>query len=269
MNLLLSTDARMEGALQDEPCGLLISFFQFDAGAILFSMDVYHLPTPDEMDRDEALGHAWDWLAERRNRNRLVIVPVRDSVEHSRVLSRIASQVRTETARTFWKGVGSLREASVLVVWPSKETLQELQERQPAEVLVVPWRVEESDAWLRAHSSTPLAGGPALDKPTIADPVVLEAMKSLTNFINPRNNLVTYDDRDYAIETLRALVGARRRVNPDELYEWSLANGWTGKGAQRLQVLATEILAGKRHRTHSPPMLRSDIITRWEDKAGQ
>jgi hypothetical protein len=248
----------------------LTSFSQLDAGDILLGMNVYHLPPPDEMDRDEALRHAWDWLEERRGRHRLVIVPVRHSVEYSAVLSRIASQVRTETARTFWKGVGSLREASVLVVWPSKETLQELQEMQPADVLVVPWRVEESDAWLRAYSSTSLAGGPALDKPTISDPVVLEAMKSLTNFINPRNNLVTYDERDYAIEALRALVGARRRVNPDELYEWSLANGWTGKGAQRLQVLAREVLAGKRHRTHSSsPLLRRDAITRWEEKAEQ
>ena len=231
-------------------------------------MDVYHLP--EEMDRDDALSQALEWLHERRSRNRLVIVPVRQSVGNSPVLSRIASRVQTETARTFRKGAGGLRGASVLVVWPSKETLQELQERQPAEVLVVPWRVEESDAWLRAHSSTSLLGGPKLDKPRISDPVVLEAMKDLTNFINPRNNLVTYDDRDYAIQVLRALIGARRRVNPDELYGWALANGWTGKGAARLQVLAGEVLAGKRHRIHSlsPPM-GPESIKWWEENAGR
>ena len=223
---------------------------------------------PDEIERDEALSLAWEWLRDRDRRDSLLIIPVRQSIGYSPVLSYMASRVRTETARTFWKSVAALREASVLVVWPSKETLHVLQDMQPGEVLVVPWRVEESDAWLRAHSSTPLAGSPALDTPSLADPVVLAAMKDVANFVNMRNNLVTYDDRDYAIETLRALVNAHRRVNPDELYAWSLASGWTGKGAQRLRVLATEVLAGKRHRTHNPsPLLRTDIITRWEEKA--
>jgi hypothetical protein len=237
-----------------------------EPNAILRGMDVYHLP--EEMERDEALRHAWEWLNERRSRERLVIVPVRDSIGHSPVLLQIASRVQTETAQTFWKLAHELRGATVLVVWPSKKTLEELQERQPAEVLVVPWRVEESDAWLQAHSSTPLLGGPALDKPTISDLVVLEAMKSLTNFINPHNNLVTYDDRDEAIRVLRVLIQYRRRVNPDELYQWGLANGWTGKGANRLQLLATEILAGKRHRIHSSsPPLGLDIIKYWEEQA--
>jgi hypothetical protein len=241
-----------------------------DIDAILRDMNVYHLPAPEDMDRDEALEHAWRWLHERSSRDRLVIVPVRDSVGHSPVLLQIASRVQTETARTFWKAAHGLRGAAVLVVWPSKETLQELQEWQPAEVLVVPWRVEESDAWLQAHSSTPLLGGPALDKPTISDPVVLEAMKDVTSFVSLHNNLVTYDDRDYAIQVLQALVRARRSVNPDELYEWALANGWTGKGADRLQVLAGEVLIGKRHRIHgSSPSLGRDAIRWWEEKAGQ
>lgn len=238
--------------------------------AIIRRMDVYHLPAPDEMDRDEALRHAWEWLHERRSRDRLVIVPVRQSVGHSPVLLQIASRMRTETARTFGKAAGSFRQAAVLVVWPSKETLEELQERQPAEVLVVPWRLEESDAWLQAHSSTPLLGGPALDKPTISDPVVLEAMKSLTNFINPRNNLVTCDDHDEAIRVLQVLVQYRRTVNPDELYRWALASGWTGKGAARLKKFAEEIHAGKRHRLYSPSPARGhESIEWWENKARQ
>ena len=232
-------------------------------------MNVYHLPGPEQMNRDGALRQALEWLDERHSRNRLVIVPVRQSVGYSPVLSRIASRVRTETARTFRKAAAGLRGATVLVVWPSKETLQELQEWQPGEVLVVPWRVEESYAWLQAHSSTPLLGGPALDKPTISDPAVLEAMKDVTSFVSLHKNLVTYDDRDYAIQVLRAVIGARRRVNPDELYEWALANGWTGKGADRLQVLAREVLAGKRHRIHgSSPSLGRDAIRWWEEKAG-
>jgi len=246
------------------------SFLQLDASAILHSMNVYHLPAPEEMNRDAALRQALEWLDERRSRDRLVIVPVRQSVGYSPVLSWIASRVRTETAQTFRKAAAGLRGATVLVVWPSKETLQELQEWQPEEVLVVPWQVEESEAWLQAHSSTPLLGGPALDKPTISDPVVLAAMKDLTSFVSLHKNLVTYDDRDYAIQVLRALIGARRRVNPDELYEWALANGWTGKGADRLQVLAREVLAGKRHRIHgSSPSLGRDAIRWWEEKAGR
>ena len=231
-------------------------------------MDVYHLPPPEEMDRDDALRFARDWLNAHRGQKRLVIVPGRRNVGNSPVLIQIAAQIQTETAQTFRNRAGNLREAAVAVVWPSKETLHRVQERRPAKMLIVPWRVEESQAWLEAHSSTPLAGGRNLDTPSISDPVVLEAMKSLTSFVNLGNDLISYDDRDYAIQILRALVTARRHVNPDELYGWALANDWEGKGAETLRVLATEILDGKRHRIHaSSPSLGRDAISWWTQEA--
>ena len=82
----------------------------------------------------------------------------------------------------------------------------------------------------------------------MSDPVVLQAMRGLTSFINLRNNLVTSDDRDQPIQVLRVLIKYDRRVNQNELYQWALANEWTGKGADRLKTLAEEVLAGKRHR---------------------
>jgi hypothetical protein len=166
--------------------------------------------------------------------------------------------------------MGHLGRASVMVLWPSKATLAKVQARQPAEVLVVPWLADECDAWLRAHSSTPLLGGPLLEKPTIRDPAVLGAMKHLTGLVAVHKQITRPSERDYAIQVLRALIAADRHVDPDELYTWVLANGWTAKGAEELRVLAAEVLAGKQHRIgRMVRPLGRDAIRRWEDGAGK
>lgn len=230
-------------------------------------MKVYHIE--EEIERDEALEHAWRWLEERRGRDRLVVVPVSNSIGHSPVLAAITSRIPWETHRTFWKS-GNLRDAVIAVVWPSKEILHEVQEKRPAEVLVLPWRTEESDAWLRAYSSASLLGGPALGVSAISDPVVRVAMERLTSFTNLNNVLVQSEDRDEAIRTLRVLVRFRRDFRPDELYEWALAHKWPGEGAARLKKFAEEIIGGKRHRLQTPePDFGAEQITWWEKQAGQ
>jgi hypothetical protein len=230
-------------------------------------MRVYHIE--DDADSDEPLQYAWRWLEERRHLPRLVVVPVNNSLGHSRVLAAITTRVRYVTKRTFLTS-GNLRDAAVLAVWPSEQILHEIGERRPAELLVVQWHCEDSDPWLRAHSSEPLLGGPTLRKPTIKDPVVRMAMECLTNFTNLRNVLIQSEDRDEAIRTLRTLVGYGYHVDPDELYEWALANNWPGKGATRLRTFAEEIQAGaKEHRltTPGPRDWGPEQVEYWKKKA--
>lgn len=232
----------------------------------LRTMKVYHIE--DDADSDEPLQLAWGWLEERREMRRLVVVPVNNSVGHSRVLMAIASRVQYVTRRTLTNS-GNLRDAAVLAVWPSQETLHEIGERRPAEILVVQWHCEDTDPWLRANSSEPLLGGPALKQPTIKDPVIRAAMESLTNFTNLRNVLVQSEDRDQAIRTLRTLAKYGHALNPDELYEWALAHAWPGKGATRLRTFAEEIRSGtKNHRltTPGPRAWGTEQIEYWKSK---
>jgi hypothetical protein len=230
-------------------------------------MKVYHIE--DDADSDEPLQQAWSWLEERRHLPRLVVVPVNNSIGHSRVLAAIASRVPYVTRRTLINN-GNLRDAAVLAVWPSEEILHEMGERRPAELLVVQWHRQDSDPWLRAHSSEPLLGGQKLRKPTIKDPVVLVAMESLTNFINLRNVLVQSEDHDEAIRTLRTLTKYGYALNPDELYEWALAHNWPGKGATRLRTFAEEIRTrAKEHRltTPGPRDWGAEQVEYWKRKA--
>ncbi len=95
-------------------------------------------------------------------------------------------------------------------------------------------------------------------------------MERLTNFTNLNNRLVQSEDRDEAIRTLRVLVRYRQAVNPEELYEWALANGWPGEGAATLKKLAEEIIDGKRHQLRTPePDFGAEQIAWWKQQAGQ
>src|ERR1051325_4614609 len=104
---------------------------QTDHGVMLPSMDFYHLPGPRDLERDDALRHAWHWLDQRRNGKRLVVVPVRDSVNRSPTLQAISSHVPTATERTF--AGGFLFETAVVMVWPTRQMLEKLHDREPAE----------------------------------------------------------------------------------------------------------------------------------------
>lgn len=229
-------------------------------------MDVYHVP--DDVERDDALRLAWSWLDERRARPRLVIVPVRDSVGHSPVLRAIASRVRTETSRTLYGSGAVRRDSAVAIVWPSRGTLDEVAGHRPAEVLVLPWRTEQSDGWLRAHGSQPVTGGTPLPSPGISDPVVHAGMRDVTAWINLNNNLVQSEDRDYAVLALRTLHEQGHRLDGEELETWALANGWEGKAAARLRTYAEEVVAGKRHRISSlSPRLGAESYVHWLTEA--
>jgi hypothetical protein len=133
---------------------------------------------------------------------------------------------------------------------------------------VVPWSEGEVDAWAAAVQPELLLGAEERPVRAIIDPVVVEGLKSLTLMVNHSNNLAGALDRRDAVAVLTTLHRGGHRLDAEAIYSWALANGWPGRGAERLREMALKIASGVRMRTGTRDNpLRSDALVRWREKA--
>jgi hypothetical protein len=124
---------------------------------------------------------------------------------------------------------------------------------------VIAWNEEQIRPWVTAVRPTVLGDGSAWEELTPAlDPVVVEAMRSLTLTINHNNTIAAGFEKDQVVSTLLALHNARIAMDGEALQGWALANGWSGRNPQRLAQYVDEINAGKRPRCRR--VLRADYV---------
>lgn len=114
---------------------------------------------------------------------------------------------------------------------------------------VVPWAEGEVDAWAVTAGPELLLGAEGGSARPVIDPVVVEGLKSLTVMVNHGNSLAGgLDERD-AVAVLTTLHRGGHRLDAEAVYAWALANGWPGRGAERLREMAQKISGGTRMRT--------------------
>jgi hypothetical protein len=218
----------------------------------------------------QAARRAIGWLSEQlaaTGGEPLLYVPGRQNVDADPVVKRQSQQIATATWRT--RPPSGWRGGPVIAAWPDRVHLADIDgDRRTAALCVIGWTDNDTDAWLAAFSPMYLDGGPASAvSRTSTDPVIEEALKTLTEMVNHANNLAgTMDKRD-AIDVLQRLHDAGHRLDPDAIYVWALANGWNAHGSERLQLLATQVGAGKRPRMGMPSALRPDIVAVWREAA--
>lgn len=90
------------------------------------------------------------------------------------------------------------------------------------------------------------------------DPIVVEALKSLTLTINHNNTISAGFEKDQVVGVLLALRDARIPMDAGAMQGWALANGWAGKNPERLAQYVRDINGGKRPR--SRPVIRRGYI---------
>lgn len=228
------------------------------------------MPADEHVDRDEGLQLAGRWVKRTAKgwSDVAIIVPVRDSLDHSKVLAELASEYPWATARTIHDI--DIFGHVVVAAWPSRKTLERIQEMRPRALCVLEWREEETRDWLSAQSARDLSGrAPAPASAVITDAVVCVALEDLTRSVNLHTNLVQTDDHEHAILMLRLLVAHDHAIHPDQLYRWAIANGWPGRGAARLQRLAEEVLAGHRHVIRERQPFGDDVYQWWQNEAAK
>lgn len=100
-------------------------------------------------------------------------------------------------------------------------------------------------------------------------PLVLEALKSLTNRVNLATGLAHYSDESAAKEMFKLLHEEGEILAGADITQWAVANGWRAKDAQALGQLAEKIGQGGRVVVRNKNQWREDIISQLKARAGQ
>jgi hypothetical protein len=116
---------------------------------------VYELRSDTHAITDESFEIAWQWM-KGCDLPGTIILPVQGSKRNSPVLQQMVKDFTIVTAANVWKSPNAIRGAVVLAAWPARQTLEEIELHQPAEVLVLPGDPEAAGDWLKSHSARPL-----------------------------------------------------------------------------------------------------------------
>jgi hypothetical protein len=98
-------------------------------------------------------------------------------------------------------------------------------------------------------------------------PLVLEALKSLTNRVNLSTGLSHYSDESSAKEIFKLLYKEGESLLASEITPWAMANGWRTKDAQLLGELAEKIGRGGRVVVRNKNQWRDDIISQLRERS--
>ena len=90
-----------------------------------------------------------------------------------------------EARDTTWRIKDWWRQERVIALWPNEKALQRLDDVSTIKALgVLTWQLDEVKTWASGVGAIDLLGEATLEPPSIQDPVVLGALRSLTNSVN-------------------------------------------------------------------------------------
>lgn len=200
--------------------------------------------------RDDELRLLIRWIAQRPGDGLLFVGPQVRSLQNSSVASALVKA--GQASYTTWKNKDWWRQARVIALWPDAKTLQNLDDVATIEALgVLTWNLEDVTPWAAGVGAEDLLGEATIVLPAIGDPVVLGALRVLTNAVNLSTGLSHPSDWDHAVHSFRALRKKGHRLDGAEIEAWALANGWSYADASDVGQLAQEIAEGKAKRTKS------------------
>jgi hypothetical protein len=150
----------------------------------------------------------------------------------------------------------------VLMAWADMDDIGKLVQHSAHDIralCVITWNEHGLRPWVSSVRPTVLGDGSVWEKLTPElDPIVVEAMKSLTLTVNHNNTIAAGFEKDMVVSTLLALHDARVRMDAEAMQGWALAHGWSGENPERLARYVESIEAGKRPRCRR--VLSADYI---------
>ncbi|MDX6768926.1 MAG: hypothetical protein SF051_05295 [Elusimicrobiota bacterium] len=159
----------------------------------------------------------------------------------------------------------------ILAAYPPKKLLDALDDvTGVTDLMVIPWTMEEIDFWVKAWSAEELGStAPKPERPSL-DPVVVAALKTLTDTVNLSTGITHPSDKMAALDTFRILVGHGVAYHPSAVRAWLVGQGgWSPRDADAVQEIAQGYLDGKRFRGHGQPFWGDNIINSWREEAAK
>ncbi len=168
-----------------------------------------------------------------------------------------------------WRG------GPVLAPYPSEEVLAALSDplaSMVTKVCVIEWQEKpHRRAWLEAHRAVDLISGAraGAGNPPLLDPIVLVAMRQLSDGVNHNNGLLSGYEKSFAVRTLQELRRSGHWPDVGNLCAWALATGSTEVEVKYLRSYARGVAAGKGFRLPEAVGPKRGEADRWaEEVAG-
>ncbi|PRA33723.1 hypothetical protein [Pseudomonas poae] len=182
------------------------------------------------------------------------------------------AQMRCETMKTLqWVTKPSV----IIAVFASQDMMDKVDALQNlVAVVAVPWTPDAIEDWNKTWSpqvlGKPKKVGTSAQAATklIDDPVVEQAMKSLTSVANLATNVLHPSDEDLAKRILRILRSRDHGEPAENIKLWAIRNGWLPKAAERLETLAEKAFALRAKPKLDNPVHAEQSYQRWADAAG-
>lgn len=178
------------------------------------------------------------------------------------------AQMRCETIKTLqWVTKPSV----VIAVFANQAMMDKVDSLQGLlAVLAVPWTPDAIENWVKTWSPKMIGKSAKSAKPVatlIADPIVEQAMKSLTSVINRGTAVLNGSDEDHAKRILRILRAHGHQEPAENIKLWAIKNGWLPKAAERLEVLAEKAFALRSKPKIDNPDHAGQSYKRWAEAA--
>lgn len=178
------------------------------------------------------------------------------------------AQMRCETKKTLqWVSKPSV----LIAVLASQDMMDKIDSLQNlVAVVAIPWTPDAIDDWVKTWSPRVLGKPSKSAKPApklITDPIVEQAITSLTAIVNRAHSVLNASDEDHAKRILRILRSRNHQEPAENIKLWAIKNGWLPKAAERLEVLADKAFALRSKPKLDNPGHAEQSYQRWTDAA--
>ena len=174
----------------------------------------------------------------------------------------VVSLLTEKETRYSWDG-------PLLALYPSPKLLDKIDGiTGVTSVLVVPWLATEVEPWIKTWSALPLGSTQNVKAPSYdMDRVLISALRNLTERVNLSTGIGHPLDRSAAIWMFRILRNGGVKYDPAAVKAWLMSEGkWTPAGANAVQKVAADILAGKGLHAGQQAWA-ADILKQWKGEA--
>lgn len=216
-------------------------------------------------------------LSQGKVQEAILFVPGKDSVKYTTLTSALGERnakkihdggvvalpsgvpMRLETIRTLrW-----VTKPSVLIsIYSDQKMLDQVDSiKNLFGIVAVPHIPEALEGWRKTWSPTVHGVPKQSAQALISDPIVEQALLSLTHGINLSHSLLNPRDKEHADRTLRILRANGHVEKPENLRSWAIKNGWHPKAADEFEKLAIKVLALK----SKPRLPDPDVAKRTYD----
>ena len=159
----------------------------------------------------------------------------------------------------------------VLAIYPDKKLLDKIDGLVGVtHVLVIPWISQDVNVWINTWSAYELGSTvPKSPKKLISNPVVIQALKTLTSTVNLSTGIGHPSDKAATIDLFQHLSAAGESFDPKEVRAWLVSEGhWRPEDADKVKGIAEAVLSGRKLRGGTP-FWRADIVAQWRERARQ